>query len=195
MGVGDGEERGGYVRAPRAGEQVADDLIGLDWAARLQIAVHGRRQRRTLRGQQRSYFREEGFAGAWPAAVATAATSSRKRLTKSLPPGAATISPTLPRIRQVMPASDASITHFSHISCSIAGDSRASKPAFCMKASSSLDALGAGAVQLAIVKLVEVSELDDPALLVELGRDPADAAGNRVLAEARGYDVHDASCR
>ncbi len=52
------------------------------------------------------------------------------------------------------------------------------------------DALGPGAVQLAILKLVEVSKLDDPALLVELGGDPADAPGKRLLAKPRGYDVH-----
>jgi hypothetical protein len=53
---------------------------------------------------------------------------------KDAPPGAATTSPILPRIRQVIPPSVASIVHFSHISYSIERDSRASNPAPCMKA-------------------------------------------------------------
>ena len=47
---------------------------------------------------------------------------------------AATISPTAPRIRQVMPAAVAMNTHFSHISCRIDSLKPPSKPALAKSA-------------------------------------------------------------
>lgn len=45
---------------------------------------------------------------------------------KSVPPAAFAISPMEARIRQVLPARVARITHFSHMTCSISGLARTS---------------------------------------------------------------------
>ena len=71
---------------------------------------------------------EAGRRGAKPLAAAMARHSSSSGVAKPAPP-AATMSPTVARIRQVMPAAEAMKTHFSHISSRIWVLARPSKRA------------------------------------------------------------------
>src|SRR4029077_17912928 len=74
-------------------------------------------------------FETKASDGLWPQAVATAADSSIILNERSAPPGAATISPIVPRTRQVTAPRLASWNHFSHIACMMSVDRRASNPA------------------------------------------------------------------
>ena len=66
----------------------------------------------------------------------TATTSSIKRCANRSPEGAAATSPTVPRIMQVMPPSEASISHLFHSSVSIRVERVAANFAPCIAASS-----------------------------------------------------------
>ena len=68
-------------------------------------------------------------------------------------------------------------------------ESSVSKPAFAQGFVEGTNARGDLAAALAVGELLHRVDLDDASLLVEVGRDHADAAEDGALAEAAGEDV------
>ena len=118
-------------------DEVAQDVIGLHGSAPLCKSRYIEDVNEDPGLVIAAAFRERKSSdGLWPQAVAIAFDSSSILMDSSAPPETATISPIVPRIRQVMAPRVASWIHFSHISCMMSVDKRASNPAPCSVASS-----------------------------------------------------------
>jgi hypothetical protein len=130
------QQRCYHAMLTTAFEKVAQDVIDLNRCAFAQIAIHRRGQRRSGRRQRAGILWRKASHGLCPHAVVIAAHSFKIARARSAPLGTPTMSPILPRAKQVMAPRLAIYSHFSHIACVISEASRASKPAPCSVASS-----------------------------------------------------------
>ena len=102
---------------------------------------------------------------------------------KSVPPGDAQISPMAARIRQVLPASEARKTHFSHISCRISVLACALNRAPSIRVRNRLYPVRQRAILFTERQLVGVVEVHDLAI-GERGCDQALASQHALATES-----------
>ncbi len=171
-------------------QEIAEDGFDLDVGALLHVAVHGRGElgvfgRVVLPDESEEGLREQGSRRL----LATAAHSSRAwRMVcfavgdcVDLADGAVSRQVTRPRV--------AMKTHLCHMACDDAGGEFGVEAGVAHRLVEGLDARGDLSAELAVDELLHLVELDDASLIVEVGRDHADAAEDGVFAEwlERGF--------
>ena len=96
-------------------QQISNHVVGFHLCVALHVAEHGSNQRRTLRSNRLRALLQKDEA--WRKALTSCdGRALGEQVVASPAAPAATMSPMLARIRQVMPAQVAMNTHFSHIS-------------------------------------------------------------------------------